>query len=223
MASSGWCLLSCHPSTRFKPAYVNSQQATYTSDGTVISEPISYLRHWSRGALELLVGIMGQMDPRILPRIDADKFLSSISGVIDGERIRAPAWDLGPGWKGDDVEIGKRYTGISDLDAESLVRLWNSDNKETPFPFNKPQLLEARDRWTAHVEEQMRSIPVCALMDEDVRERGRFMSKRKGAMQRARNNKTHDDMEDEEPDTNTNKTGLPSGALAKQLAGVQLF
>jgi hypothetical protein len=175
------------------------EQATFVSDGCSVLEPISNLRFCANTLLELCLGIVQQMDPTLLPRIDAEKFLSSISGVIDGERVRAPSWDLAPGWKGKDVEIGTQYAdllqssfGVSSVnelaskDPQALLCLWNSDNHETDHPFDKPRLTQARDEWNTFVQSAKVSVPVCAR--EAVQELGgRYGSQRKGAMQSAQN------------------------------------
>ena len=95
-------------------------------------------------------------------RVDADGFFSTISIEIDGERITAPRWVDAPGWRGEDVRVGKSYSELlrSDFGVESieelartnpegLMRLWNSDNHTTPYPFDKPHLAEAKQEWEA--------------------------------------------------------------------------
>lgn len=160
-----------------------------------LSEPISHLRHWSRTALELITGIATQVDPTLLLRIDAEKFLSSISCVVDGERVRAPSWDLSPTWEGEDVKIGKRYEGLlqsafnvnslaelAKEDPAGLMRLWNSDNVNTVHPFNKPRLTDARDSWLAHVRTESAAIPVSVSISETdlIGLEERFQGRRKG-------------------------------------------
>lgn len=153
--------------------------------------------------LEVVVGILHQMDPTLLPRIDPALFLSSISGVVDGVRVSAPAWDLAPGWHGEDVRIGKDYRELLrssfDVDTiqelaesrpEALPSLWNSDKFETEFPFNRPQLAEARKGWNNHVERRKASIPVSVRFEkpkgyDGVVLGGRLGGQRKAAMKTA--------------------------------------
>ena len=74
-------------------------------------------------------------------RVDADGFFSTISIEIDGERITAPRWVDAPGWRGEDVRVGKSYSELlrSDFGVESieelartnpegLMRLWNYES-----------------------------------------------------------------------------------------------
>jgi hypothetical protein len=141
------------------------------------------------------MGIATQLHPSLLARIDAEKFLSSISFVIDGEHVRAPSWDLSPTWEGEDVMIGKNYGSLlqsafnvdsfSELAKESLtdlMRLWNSDSWQTEHPFNKPSLTEARESWLAHVKEEAAAIPVSASIREAelIGLDERFQGRRKG-------------------------------------------
>jgi hypothetical protein len=170
-----------------------------TSDGLTISQRLSHFRHITRMMLQLTVGIGAQVDPSMLFRVDSDQFLSAFSCVVDGERIRAPSWDLAPGWTGDDVKIGQKYAEllqssfgvdtVSELaltNPEALTRLWNSDNHATEHPFNKPQITEKKEAWVAHSRDQMRGIPVCVVNGE-MESLERFRSKRRGKMDSARN------------------------------------
>ena len=184
--------------TKIVPGVVGCTQANYSRDGTYTSEPISYLRHLSRLALQLVVGITSQWDVTFLPRVDPDLFLSSISCVIDGKRTQAPAWDLAPAWKGEDVQNGKEYTDLlqsafnvsslselAEKDPDSLLQLWNSDNYMTEHPFDRPQITQTRDAWIAHIKEEALSIPLCAINGES-KSFKRYQSKRKGTMDRIR-------------------------------------
>jgi hypothetical protein len=149
-----------------------------------------------------MTGLVTQSHPTFLPRIDGEAFLSSISFVINGERVRAPSWDLAPTWEGEDVEIGKTYgdllrtsfnvetlSELAEKDPDGLMHLWNSDNLDTTDPFNKPRLTEARDSWIAHLKKEGASIPLCASLKnvESDMMFERFQSRQKGASQRARN------------------------------------
>jgi hypothetical protein len=197
-----------------------------TSEGLLLSEPISYIRHWSRQALQLVVGVAAQMDPSIIPRIDSDLFLSSISCVIDGKRIRAPSWDLAPGWTGEDVLIGKDYTellqsefgvdSLSELDPEALTRLWNSDNHMTDHPFNKPQLTQIAQRWKDHSNHQKRSIPVCVAVGDKESESDRFQAKRRGQMTSALNKSKKKRMRGQEEEEEEEEEAEASGSKSKK-------
>ena len=42
-----------------------------------------------------------------------------------------------------------------------LMHLWNLENYMTDNVYNKPELTQLRDQWTAHVDNMMECIPLC--------------------------------------------------------------
>lgn len=156
------------------------QQATYTSDGAAIFEPISQLRHFSRGVLQLSIGLLSQLSPFLLPRIDREKFLEAFSCVVDGKRVSAPPWKLGPGWTGSDVEVGTEYGAllkdyfqaetledVARSDPSALIGLWNSDDATSQHPYNNARLTEALEEWNKHKKYQGSNIPVAILTERE--------------------------------------------------------
>ena len=144
-----------------------------------IFEPISQLRHFSRGLLQLAIGLVSQLHPHLLARIDKDLFLRSISCVIDNERVAAPSWELGPGWTDEDVKIGTDYQpllrnrfnvqSLQDLGKKGpdmLIRLWNSDCVDTPDAYNNQKLSGALTQWEQHRKQQGSNIPVTVTTDK---------------------------------------------------------
>jgi hypothetical protein len=155
-------------------------QATYTSDGMAIFETISQLRHFSRGLLQFAIGLLSQLHPSLLARIDKDMFLRSISCVIDNERVAAPSWVLGPGWTGEDVKIGTDYKpllgerfnvqSLQELgkkEPDTLIRLWNSDCIDSPDAYNNRKLSDAVAQWERHRKHQGSHIPVAVATERD--------------------------------------------------------
>lgn len=139
-------------------------------------EPYSHLRHLSRGALELMLGILNQTDPSMLFRIDRDAFLSSISCVIDGKRVQAPEYPLGRGWFGEDVREGKDYgpflndsfgvdtpLELGILNPTALSKLYNSDKYSTKYPYGNKELAKATKAWAIHAGKSEESIPLCVV------------------------------------------------------------
>lgn len=156
------------------------EQATYTSDGLAIFEPISQLRHFSRGLLQFIIGLLSQLHPFLLARIDKDMFLRSISCVINNKRVAAPSWELGPGWTGEDVKIGTDYElllkqcfnvrSLQDLgkkEPEALIRLWNSDCTDSSDAYNNQKLSDAVTQWTQHRKHQGSHIPVAVTTEKE--------------------------------------------------------
>ncbi|KDR66000.1 hypothetical protein GALMADRAFT_148171, partial [Galerina marginata CBS 339.88] len=154
----------------------HTTQATYVTDAGNIAEPISQLRHFGWCALQLLSHVIRQANPALLPRIDADKFLESISFNIDGIRTRCPPWEFAPAWRGEDVRLGKDYRELlkrdfdvektEDLEPVDLARLCNSDNHRTDHPYDNSGITEALHEWNDHSQKSGESIPICVVAKE---------------------------------------------------------
>ncbi|KAF9521659.1 hypothetical protein CPB83DRAFT_900448 [Crepidotus variabilis] len=181
---------------------VNCTQATYTSDGSAIFEPISSMRHFTGGFSELCVDLVRQMDPCLLVRVDIAKLISSFSYVVEGVRTQAPEWPLAPGWRGEDVRVGKSYdrllkkkfnvSSIQELAKKypkNLAKLWNTDDPGSSLPFGNPEYKAALDQWEAHAKRSRSKIPLYSVTDSENPFGGRLASRAKGIAQTARNNK----------------------------------
>ncbi|KAL0570958.1 hypothetical protein V5O48_010998 [Marasmius crinis-equi] len=135
--------------------------ASYIADGLSLQEPRSYLNHTARDILSLAIWLVNQAPPEAALRIDRDKFLESFSMRIDDERIAAKQWQLGPGWFGKDVEIGRRYERLpADINLAELKRLRNSDHP-TEIPYGNKRRIQHIERWNRHIERSSASIPLC--------------------------------------------------------------
>ncbi|THU76781.1 hypothetical protein K435DRAFT_878731 [Dendrothele bispora CBS 962.96] len=128
-------------------------QANYTSDGLRLMDEHSYFLWFTRSCISKCSGFVNQTPPDLRIRIDEELFLSSFSMVHEGTRIQAPSWPMGPGWKGDDVRIGKRYDDLQLLDIEDpderereKIRKWNSD-EGSGYPYGKKERLDQSMKW----------------------------------------------------------------------------
>jgi hypothetical protein len=109
-------------------------------------EPKSHFQFIIRVILTIALYFLQQLPAHYLARIDRAMFLASFSMVLDGVRVGGEDWKLGPGWFGDDGEIGKRYDPgpegqTNTRESTHLAMLYNSDSLTT-IPYNN------QDRWT---------------------------------------------------------------------------
>ncbi|KDR79831.1 hypothetical protein GALMADRAFT_136421 [Galerina marginata CBS 339.88] len=148
-------------------------QATWAADGGSLLTPKAHINHFSRLLTEAIVYFAQQLPPGMLPRVDKSLAMKLVSVVVDNKRITADDWDLGPGWTGEDVEIGKDYTDIlaglgvqypQELPPRNLALLCNSDSM-TQVPFNNAALQEAAADWSRRLSKAKESIPVCVVAD----------------------------------------------------------
>ncbi|PPQ86395.1 hypothetical protein CVT26_004878, partial [Gymnopilus dilepis] len=145
-------------------------QATFAADGLAILTPYSYFRHISRSVVMLVSDILRQAHPSLIPRFDLDLMLASLTAVIEGKRIRAPPWEVGPGWRGADAQPGadiaqllKDVFDVSEpaqLSVADLSRLWNSDSVDTTHPYANPAITRALNLRSQARREAPRSIPL---------------------------------------------------------------
>ncbi|KAF9521642.1 hypothetical protein CPB83DRAFT_900449 [Crepidotus variabilis] len=181
-------------------ARVHCEQATYTGDGSSVFEPISQLRDFTGGICELVVGLIRQLDPCLLARVDIHRLISAFSCVVDGVRVQAPDSPLAPGWSGDDVRIGKRYHDflqsnfdvsslqkLAEKEPEALALMWNTDVIGSTLPFNNSLYQQAMDEWEAHIKRQQIKIPLYATIKSQNPLGGRLASRAKGLAKSARN------------------------------------
>jgi hypothetical protein len=127
----------------------------------------SRLDHFARGCLQIVTHMIGQYPRHALARVDKSKFLDAFSSVIDGVRVVAAPWDLGPGWVGDDTCIGKRYIDdITSLDEHQLQKAQNSDdNRRSDIPFGNISAKAVHEEWRAHTKNWTTTIPLCMASD----------------------------------------------------------
>ena len=101
--------------------------------------------------------------------------------MIDKKRVHAPAWEHAPGWREEDICVGKEYGellkssfGVNTIQAlaekspKDLARLWNSDNHTTNALFNNIELTNTAHDWNKHLKKQRESIPICKVNGEDM-------------------------------------------------------
>ncbi|KDR76755.1 hypothetical protein GALMADRAFT_210635 [Galerina marginata CBS 339.88] len=148
-------------------------QATWAADGGSVLTPKAHLNHFSRLLTEAIVYFAQQLPPGMVPRVDKSLAMKLVSAVVDNKRITADDWELGPGWTGDDVEIGKDYSELlatlgvkhpQDLPPRELALLCNSDSMSQE-PFNNAALQAATEDWSKRLAKAKESIPVCVVAD----------------------------------------------------------
>ncbi|THV03432.1 hypothetical protein K435DRAFT_914036 [Dendrothele bispora CBS 962.96] len=141
-------------------------QANYTTDGLRLMDEHSYFLWFTRSCISKCSGFVNQTPPDLRIRIDEELFLSSFSMVHEGTRIQAPSWPMGPGWKGDDVRIGKRYDDLQLLDIEDpyerereKIRKWNSD-EGSDYPYGKKERHDQSMKWKELTKESGQCYPL---------------------------------------------------------------
>ncbi|KAF8824175.1 hypothetical protein HHX47_DHR8000002 [Lentinula edodes] len=101
-----------------------------------------------------------------LVRVDKEKFLSAFSMRDGNVRIGTQPWELGPGWTGDDVRIGKIYENDFDaMSEEQCLQLWNSDTG-SDLPFGNEGIRLQREVWKEYKMQAMQVLPICHASGE---------------------------------------------------------
>ncbi|KAK0482935.1 hypothetical protein EDD18DRAFT_1362350 [Armillaria luteobubalina] len=109
-----WCQCGMH---QLSVSRKYTEQATYVSDGGSFLAPQDHFNHSICSLLQWINGIIQQFPPHYFVHFDKD-LLSTFSMELDGVHLAAEPWDLGPGWTGDNVQIGSK----SDVSIESMSR-----------------------------------------------------------------------------------------------------
>ncbi|KAF9065239.1 hypothetical protein BDP27DRAFT_1425053 [Rhodocollybia butyracea] len=143
------------------------ETANLVTDGFGMADAQSYLDVTARAILEHCLGIISQAPMDTLPRINRDVFLSAFSLVDENNiRIQAKPWALGPGWTGENVQIGKTYSeDIRGLPEETVKELWNSDTV-SDIPYGNQAMVDARLEWIALHQSRVPTHPVCHASGE---------------------------------------------------------
>lgn len=143
------------------------ETANLVTDGFGMADAQSYLNVTARAILEHCLGIIAQAPIDTLPRINRDVFLSAFSLVDENNvRVQARPWNLGPGWTGDDVRVGKVYTeNIRALPDNDVKKLWNSDAM-SDIPYGNQAMAEARLEWVSLHNSRVPIHPVCHASGE---------------------------------------------------------
>ena len=74
-------------------------QTTFAEDGGAIMSPYDNFQHFVKSLLLLILFLLRQLPDNYAVRVDTQKFLDSVSMQIDGKRVCAGSWPLGPGWR----------------------------------------------------------------------------------------------------------------------------
>ncbi|KAG7098078.1 hypothetical protein E1B28_000052 [Marasmius oreades] len=150
-------------------ANVFCNSTTLSTDGIAYMDPESLLRQVSRSIYHYSLAILQQVPVQLLPRIDPEMFLQSISFRIGNERVAADAnWTYGPCWSGEDVTPGIKpaYSdGHLPTTPEAWAALFNSDTP-THIPFGNQNIPRAVDEWEALRREVGSTIPYWALKEQ---------------------------------------------------------
>ncbi|KAF6764363.1 hypothetical protein DFP72DRAFT_1059348 [Ephemerocybe angulata] len=143
----------------------SAAQATYTSDGESIMDPVSNFDYFARNCLQIIANAVEQYPQYRLARVDKDVFLSSLTFVHNGERTAASPWPLGPGWSGDDTKVGNRYdVDPRTLDPAALQRIHNTD-AGSDYLYNNKAAHDHSVKWRDHHAAMTKTIPLCVASD----------------------------------------------------------
>ncbi|KAJ3768718.1 hypothetical protein FB446DRAFT_774785 [Lentinula raphanica] len=143
-----------------------STYGNYIADGLGLMDDQSYLNHFSRNMLMFLLYMVRQAPREQLMRIDKDRFLSSFTMRSGDKRIEADQWEAGPGWTGEDTQVGKKYIeDFTKLSQEELKQLWNTDSRSDTI-YGNTWLAAQREEWQEHRKKMMTSIPICHATGE---------------------------------------------------------
>lgn len=130
-------------------------------------EEASHFEHSIRSLQILTVYLLNQLPQHYLARLDTEKFASAFSFVQNSTRVVASSWNAGPGWSGDDTEIGKQYSqSPTDMTSDELEKAHNTD-KDSEAPYGNEEILEANKSWAADTAEWSKTIVLTAV-DHDV-------------------------------------------------------
>ncbi|KAK0186922.1 hypothetical protein F5146DRAFT_1141771 [Armillaria mellea] len=94
-----------------------TEQATYVNNGGSFLAPKDHFNHSVHSLLQWIHGIIQQFPPHYFVCYDKDLLLSTFSMELEGVCLAVEPWDLGPGWTGDDVQIGSK----SDVSIKSMT------------------------------------------------------------------------------------------------------
>ncbi|KAJ3752368.1 hypothetical protein EV360DRAFT_88819 [Lentinula raphanica] len=174
-----------------------SSFGNYMADGANFMDDQSFLNHIARNYLCLLTYLIRQAPREKLLRIDKDRLLSAFTMRSGGTRIAADSWKLGPGWTGEDTEVGREYPQDFDtMSEEELRRLWNTDQMSETIYGNEAMEKQRKD-WAEERKRAVAALPVCHATGE-ANEEGELVGHhyrrvlRDSATRRARRNPERD-------------------------------
>lgn len=145
----------------------SSSQATFTTDFDSLMDVQSGLDHWARSLLQFAAYAIDQTPRRHQFRLNKEKFLESISCVVDGVRCCASPWPLGPGWDPKDAQVGKVYSEDFDGMTEAqLIEHCNADGGSV-YPYGRKEAHDHTIAWRAHQSAMTKTIALCAAADID--------------------------------------------------------
>ncbi|KAJ3964123.1 hypothetical protein EV361DRAFT_980594 [Lentinula raphanica] len=180
------------------------------ADGANFMDDQSFLNHIARNYLCLLTYLIRQAPREKLLRIDKDRLLSAFTMRSGGTRIAADSWELGPGWTGEDTEVGREYPQDFDtMSEEELRRLWNTDRMSETIYGNEAMEKQRKD-WAEARKRAVAALPVCHATGE-ANEGGELVGHhyrrvlRDSATRRARRNPERDPTKE---DGQKKKTGI---------------
>ncbi|KAJ3503547.1 hypothetical protein NMY22_g18213 [Coprinellus aureogranulatus] len=144
---------------------VASSQATYTSDGEALMESNSNFDHFVRDIVQFVAYAVDQYPRHEGARFNRRVLLSAFSSVRGGKRVGVDDWELGPGWSGDDTQVGKEYKeDLKTLSLNDLTMLHHSDTKTT-YPYGNKKANDHAEAWKKHHEAMTSTIPLCVVSD----------------------------------------------------------
>ncbi len=138
-----------------------TKQATYVSDGGSFLAPKDHFNHSIRSLLQWINGIIQQFPPHYFVRFDKELLLSAFSMELEGVRLAAEPWDLGPGWTGNDVRIGsKSDVSIESMTPQQLAQRWNTNDCASSAPYGNTNIEKVEEAFYTLAEEMGRTIPL---------------------------------------------------------------
>lgn len=133
----------------------------YLSDGGSFLAPKDHFNHGVRSLTQWISGIIQQFPPQYFVRFDRDRLLSAFSMELEGTRITAEPWNLGPGWSGSDVLIGsKSDISVEDMTEEQIGQRWNTNDPNCSAPYGNRDIERIEERFYTLAEEMGQTIPL---------------------------------------------------------------
>ncbi|KAK0477731.1 hypothetical protein EDD18DRAFT_1365298 [Armillaria luteobubalina] len=155
-----WCRRGMH---QLSVGRKYTKQATYVSNGGSFLAPQDHFNHSIHSLLQWINGIIQQFPPHYFVRFDKDLLLSMFSMELDGVRLAAEPWDLGPGWTGDNVQIGsKSDVSVKSMSPQQIAQRWNTNDCGNLAPYGNTNIKKVEEAFYTLAEEMGQTIPLNA-------------------------------------------------------------
>ncbi|PBK81624.1 hypothetical protein ARMGADRAFT_1091115 [Armillaria gallica] len=138
-----------------------TEQATYLSDGGSFLAPKDHFNHGAHSLMQWINSIIQQFPPQYFVCYDRDLLLSAFSMELEGTRVAAEPWNLGPGWSGRDVLIGsKSNISVKDMTEEQIGQCWNTNDPNCFTLYGNCDIEKVEERFYTLAKEMGQTIPL---------------------------------------------------------------